>query len=32
MNKLDKEQKKFIGVHVHDLIEERYLENLKMMP
>lgn len=31
MNKLDKEQKKFIGAYVHDLIEERYLENLKMI-
>ena len=31
MNRLDKEQKKFIGAYVHDLIEERYEENLKMM-
>ena len=30
MDKLDREQKKFIGAHVHDLIEERYLENLKI--
>jgi len=27
-DKLDREQKKFIGAHVHDLIEKKYLENL----
>ncbi len=31
LNKLDKEQKKFVGAYVHDLIEERYYENLKEM-
>lgn len=32
MNQLDKDQKKFIGAYVHDMIEERYLENLKLVP
>lgn len=32
INQLDKEQKKFIGAYVHDLIEKRYLENLKLVP
>ena len=31
LNKLEKEQKKFVGVYVHDLIEKRYEENLKMI-
>ena len=26
LDKLEKEQKKFIGAYVHDLIEERYLK------
>ena len=32
LNELDKEQKKFIGAYVHDLIEATYLENLKLLP
>ena len=31
LNNLEKEQKKFIGAHVHDLIQERYEENLKQL-
>lgn len=31
LDKLEKEQKKFIGTYVHDLIEKTYLENLKMV-
>ena len=31
LDKLSKEQKKFIGAHVHDLIEEKYFENLKLL-
>ncbi len=31
LNNLETEQKKFIGAHVHDLIQERYEENLKQL-
>ena len=32
LNQLSKEEKKFIGARIHDLIEERYLENEKLIP
>lgn len=32
MDKLEKEQRKFIGAHVHDLIEKTYLANQKLLP
>ena len=32
LDQLSKEEKKFIGARIHDLIEERYLENEKLIP
>ena len=32
LDQLSKEEKKFIGARIHDLIEERYLENEKLLP
>jgi len=31
LDKLDKEQRKFVGAYVHDLIEKKYLENQKLL-